>query len=173
MRHGHRIASLALLVAALGAPAWSTAQAQSPAPVKDASVDDLVKQLAPTGAATRSLRNLTPERRQIDLVIGFDFDSAKLQPVSVPLLERLATAMKTPRLEPLRFKVEGHTDAKGSARYNEELSARRAQAVVTFLASQGVEGARLEAEGKGFKEPLDAAQPTAPENRRVRISTLP
>lgn len=169
----HRIATLALLVAALGAPVWATAQTPAAAPVKDASVDELVRQLAPTGATTRSLRNLTPEKRQIDLVIGFDFDSSKLQPASVPLLERLAAAMRTPRLEPLRFKVEGHTDAKGSARYNEELSARRAQAVVTFLATQGVEGARLEAEGKGFKEPLDATQPTAPENRRVRISTLP
>ena len=97
-------------------------------PVRDASVDEMVRQLAPTPASTltRGLqRNITPERRQIDLVIPFDFDSAALQPASKPLLERLADAMKTERLAALRFRVEGHTDAKGSAAYNQDLSTRR------------------------------------------------
>lgn len=145
-------------------------------PVRDASVDELVRQLAPTPAPTltRGLqRNITPEKRQIDLVIPFDFDSAALQPASRPLLARLADAMKTERLAALRFKVEGHTDAKGSAAYNQDLSARRAAAVVAFLAAQGVAADRLTPEGKGFSEPLNGVAPAAAENRRVRIATLP
>ena len=156
----------ALLV---GAAIASAAQAQ---PIQDASVDELVQQLAPPKAATRGLRNLAPEKRQIDLVINFDFDSSRLQASSQPLLEKLAEALGTERLQALRFKVEGHTDAKGSASYNQQLSARRAQAVLEFLQAQGVAAGRLAAEGKGFSELLDPAHPQASENRRVRISTV-
>jgi outer membrane protein OmpA-like peptidoglycan-associated protein len=68
--------------------------------------------------------------------------------------------------------VEGHTDAKGSARYNEELSARRARSVVEFLQGKGVSVERLQAQGKGFSELLNKEQPEAAENRRVRIVTV-
>jgi outer membrane protein OmpA-like peptidoglycan-associated protein len=166
----HKAALASLLLATAATMSWGQAPA---GPVKDASVDDIVKQLAPPAATTRSLRNLVPERRQIDLVIPFDFDSARLQATSRPQLERLAEALRSERLQSLRFKVEGHTDAKGTAKYNDELSARRARAVVEFLAAQGVEPSRLDAEGKGFREPLRPEDPTAAENRRVRIATIP
>ena len=118
-----------LLILALTASGASLAQ-----PVKNASVDQLVEQLAgPEQPLTRSLRNLKPEPRSIDLVIQFDFDSAKLQESSKPLLDNLVTAMKTDRLINIRFKVEGHTDAKGSENYNQNLSMRRAESVFTWL----------------------------------------
>jgi outer membrane protein OmpA-like peptidoglycan-associated protein len=145
----------------------------SAAPLKSATVDDFVNQLAPPPALTRSLgRNIVPQKRQIDLVVNFDFDSTRLQPASRPLLENLAQAMNTERLGAIRFKVEGHTDGKGTAKYNDELSARRAQAVAEFLANQGVAATRLEAQGKGFAELLNKDRPDAAENRRVRIVTV-
>ena len=140
--------------------------------IKSATVDELVDKLAPPKALTRSLRNLAPEARKIDLMIQFDFDSARLQEVSKPLLSSLAEAMGSERIKTLRFKVEGHTDARGSAAYNEALSARRAQSVLAFLQSGGVQAGRLQAEGRGATELLDPAHPQAPENRRVRISTV-
>ena len=87
---------LSLLV---GAAIASAAQSQ---PIQDASVDELVQQLAPPKAATRGLRNLAPEKRQIDLVINFDFDSSRLQTSSQPLLEKLAEALGTERLQASR-----------------------------------------------------------------------
>jgi OOP family OmpA-OmpF porin len=147
-------------------------QAAPQAPIKNATVDDFVNQLAPP-ALTRSLsRNIVPQKRQIDLVVNFDFDSAKLQAASRPLLENLAQAMNTERMGAIRFRVEGHTDGKGTAKYNDELSARRAQAVAEFLALNGVPATRLEAQGKGFSELLNRAHPDAAENRRVRIVTV-
>jgi len=143
------------------------AQAQ---PVQDASVAELVKQFAPT--ATRGLRNLAPEKHQIDLVINFDFDSTKLQTSSQPLLEKLAEALVSERLQALRYKVEGQTDVNGSVSYNEALSSRRAQAVLKFLQSKGVESGRLQAQGKGFSELLNTAYPQAAENLRVRVSLI-
>jgi outer membrane protein OmpA-like peptidoglycan-associated protein len=159
----------AATVLALGATA-SAAQA----PIADASVEDIVNKLAPTATSrTRGLsRNIVPQQRQIELVVNFDFDSARLQPQSVPQLQRLAEAMKNQRLESARFRVEGHTDAKGTPGYNEQLSARRAAAVVEFLQSEGVSAGRLQAEGRGFSELLNRANPLAPENRRVRIVAL-
>ncbi len=115
------------------------------APAQDLSVDDLAKALTPQRATTRSLRNMTvaPAPAKVDLVINFDFNSARIQESSNPQLERLASAMKLEQLQALRFQVEGHTDAKGTAQYNQALSERRAQSVAGFLAQQGVAAERL------------------------------
>jgi outer membrane protein OmpA-like peptidoglycan-associated protein len=155
-------------------PAMTPATTPVQAPSANASVQDIVDRLAPpSGPLTRSLsRNIVPQRRQIDLVVNFDFDSARLQPQSLPQLQRLAEAMQTERLAAQRFRVEGHTDAKGAVRYNEELSSRRARSVVDFLRAQGVSPERLQPEGRGASELLDKDQPLAPENRRVRIVAL-
>jgi len=105
--------------------------------------------------------------------INFEFNSAKITPDSLPVLEQLSIAMKANQLAQTRFMVEGHTDAKGSSRYNLDLSARRAQSVVNYLQAKGVETARLESIGKGFTELLNNTDPLAAENRRVRIKALP
>ena len=136
-------------------------------PMKNASVDQIVERL--TAPATRTLRI---EPRSIDLVIQFDFDSAKLQESSKPLLDNLVAAMKNDRLMSVRFKVEGHTDAKGSEAYNQNLSMRRAESVVNYMAEKGIEKERMEGIGKGFSDLLYPDKPQAMENRRVRITTL-
>ncbi len=142
------------------------------APAQNMSVDDLVKALTAQRTATRSLRNLKVEPAKVDLVINFDFDSARIKDSSKPQLERLATAMKVEQLQTMRFRVEGHTDGKGTAHYNQVLSEKRAQAVASFLSQEGIVSARLEAAGKGFSELLNKADPNSPENRRVRITTI-
>ena len=139
--------------------------------VQQASTEDLIDKLTPPAPKTRSLgRNIAPKPVTIDLSINFDFDSANLQASSKPLLDNLAAAMNSERLASLKFRVEGHTDAKGKAEYNQELSARRALAVQNYLISQNVANDRLQAEGKGFSELLLPEKPLASENRRVRIT---
>ena len=112
-------------------------------------------------AATKKTRNLVATRTKLDLTIHFDFNSDKLQDRSKPLLDNLASAMKNDRLSELKFRVEGHTDANGTATSNEALSKRRADAVVTYLSQQGITTGRLQPEGKGFRELFDAANPLA------------
>jgi outer membrane protein OmpA-like peptidoglycan-associated protein len=145
----------------------STAFAQL---VQQASTEDLIEKLTPPKPATRSLRNITVKPVTLDLSINFDFDSANLQSSSKPLLDNLANAMKSERLQSTAFKIEGHTDAKGKAEYNRELSERRAIAVQKYLLTLGVGPERLQAEGKGFSELLLPDSPLASENRRVRIT---
>jgi outer membrane protein OmpA-like peptidoglycan-associated protein len=103
--------------------------------------------------------------------VNFEFNSASLRPESIPLLERLATAMKAEQLLQSAFQVEGHTDATGSAKYNEALSVRRAQAVVDYLIQNKVDQSRLQAVGKGSNELLLPDDPLAAANRRVRITS--
>jgi outer membrane protein OmpA-like peptidoglycan-associated protein len=70
------------------------------------------------------------------------------------------------------FLIEGHTDAKGTQDYNQQLSGKRAEQVREFLAQQGVRTSRLSALGKGSSELVNSNDPLAAENRRVRIVNL-
>ena len=123
-------------------------------------------------ARTRSLRNLQPVERSIDMNVQFDFASANLTREGREALQQLAIAMKAEQLAKMQFAIEGHTDAKGTAKYNLDLSARRAKSVVDYLGAQGIETTRLEPVGKGFNELLNEQDPLAAENRRVRIVAL-
>jgi len=137
------------------------------------NVEEMVRALTPP-AKTRSLgaptRNLQPS---LDLTIHFDLDSAVIREESKKPLQNLATALKDGRLGSFKFQVEGHTDSRGTAAYNEALSARRAEAVKTFLNTEGVAPDRLVSVGKGFRDPLDTVDTKAAINRRVRIVTQP
>jgi len=142
-------------------------------PAQRISADEIVDKLAPP-ARTRSLgqRAFTLQPRKLDFQIGFDFDSAKIRPDSLPQLEEIARALTADRLMSVRFKIEGHTDAVGTASYNENLSDRRARSVVDFLKARGIDSTRLESEGKGMRELADPANPQSAVNRRVRIVTI-
>lgn len=111
-------------------------------------------------------------RPALTLLIQFDFDSAKVRPVSQQALANLSQALQSADLVNSKFAVEGHTDAKGNALHNQKLSETRALAVRDYLKSQGVAPERLVAAGKGSSEPVDGAAPFAAQNRRVRIVNL-
>jgi outer membrane protein OmpA-like peptidoglycan-associated protein len=151
------------------------------APPPNPTAQDIIDRLSDTPKTesqgsqgqTRSLRNLVPKVRAIDMNIQFEFNSAKITRDGAEALQQLSIAMKSEQLSSSRFMIEGHTDAKGTAKYNLELSTRRAQAVVDYLKSQSVAIDRLEAVGKGFNELLNEDDPLAAENRRVRIVAVP
>ena len=143
------------------------------------SAEEIIERLSPeaeraeNAPRTRSLRNLTPVVRAIDMNIQFEFNSAKITAEGSDALQQLAIAMTSDRLASTRFMIEGHTDAKGTVKYNLDLSTRRAKSVVSYLSSQGIKVDRLESVGKGFNELLNEDDPMAAENRRVRIIALP
>jgi outer membrane protein OmpA-like peptidoglycan-associated protein len=71
--------------------------------------------------------------------------------------------------------VEGHTDSRGSADKNQELSLLRAQEVRGYLVSQGIPTNSIQAAGLGEERPLasnDTAEGRA-NNRRVEIVVNP
>jgi OOP family OmpA-OmpF porin len=129
---------------------------------------------APTTAATTSssAADSPAVRPSLSLLIQFDFNSATVRPESQQALANLSQALQSSELVSFKFAVEGHTDAKGSAGYNQKLSQSRAGAVRDFLVAQGVATDRLTAAGKGSSDLANRAEPFAPENRRVRIVNL-
>ena len=108
---------------------------------------------------------------QINLKIGFDFDSAALREDEKPKLAAMCEAMKA--VDVAVFQIIGHTDSSGSASYNENLSLLRAQEVKRHLVySCGIEENRLEAIGLGESAPFDANDPRSDANRRVEFQAL-
>ena len=82
----------------------------------------------------------------------FDFDSSTLRPEARTALAQLAQGIR--EREPRRVRIEGHTDAKGSDAYNEELSERRAEAVLRHLVEvETIDRALLRAQGLGESRP--------------------
>ena len=85
----------------------------------------------------------------------------------------MGRALQTEQLREHRFQIAGHTDAAGSAQYNERLSQQRATAVATYLADRhGVTTDRLQALGLGEQELADPQNPSDGINRRVEVRTL-
>jgi len=104
--------------------------------------------------------------------ISFRSGSPALLPTSYAELDRVAAAIvATPNS---RWEIGGHTDARGVAAANMRLSQRRAQAVITYLASKGVSASALTAVGYGATRSV-APNTTAAgraQNRRVEIKRL-
>jgi len=136
--------------AAQGEPTGGAADASAPTQIAYASA-------TPSGAAA------------LALPVQFGFDSADILPSARRQLDALAEGI---RLLPLvrSVVIEGHTDASGSAPYNESLSQRRAYAVKHYLvAMHGIDPGRLHAVGLGEYGLLRGYDPYAPENRRVQF----
>ena len=82
----------------------------------------------------------------------FDFDKANIQPSAEPTLEDILKLIKS--IPAGTIAIEGHTDSKGSASYNRELSLRRANAVAEWLTAHGVNKSRLSVKGLGDSRPV-------------------
>ena len=72
----------------------------------------------------------------------------------------------------MRIAIEGHTDAEGSAEYNQRLSVRRARAVVAYLVKAGADRKQLEAVGYGPSRPAapNDTEENMARNRRIEFS---
>jgi len=98
--------------------------------------------------------------------VTFAFNSATLDQNAKAILQRQAHFIR--QFPEVRWKVFGHTDLVGSNYYNKRLGLRRAQAVVAYLASQGVSKKRLQAVvSYGETRPIIATQDRERKNRRT------
>lgn len=106
------------------------------------------------------------------LQLQFEFDSAKLTAADIAELDRIVPVLNDQRADFIGGVIEGHTDSIGTEEYNMGLSKRRAEAVASYLQSQGVNlGNRFQTEAFGESKPI-ASNDTAAgraENRRVVI----
>src|SRR5690606_5633976 len=102
--------------------------------------------------------------------ILYGFDSYELTPASQQSVMELARILN--EYPDTNVLIEGHTDNKGSAEYNQGLSERRAVSVANYLKMQGVDGSRISTRGLGLENPVESNDTEAgrAKNRRVEIA---
>lgn len=99
----------------------------------------------------------------------FATGSAQLRSGATGNLAKLAAFLN--KYQDRNVAIEGHTDSVGSEDSNASLSQRRAEAVKSFLVSQGVNPDRIYASGKGEGAPVASNDSASgrQQNRRVEV----
>ena len=124
----------------------------------------------PLGCPTKpALVVVTDCEVKITQQIHFAYNKDTIRPESYPVLDAVVEVLaKNPSI---KLEVQGHTDNRGSAYYNKNLSDRRAASVVRYLVSHGVSADRLASHGYGFDQPLvpNTSDHNRALNRRVQF----
>lgn len=97
--------------------------------------------------------------------IFFDFDKSEIREEHEDFLNSMIKVVKGH--SDLRVLVVGHTDSEGSNGYNDELSKRRAEAIVKYFVDHGLSKDRLKFDFKGETKPA-ATNDTAEGRQRNR-----
>lgn len=147
-----------------------------PKKLPDGSCPDTVetRQMRLPGAASASTAmsnaaSSVSRAVRMDISMTFVKGSADLTAAARSSLDRLAKALvSVGSYRP--FTVEGHTDSTGPRDVNMALSQARAQSVVSYLASNGVDKGKITAKGFGPDRPLKGHAADDAANRRVEVS---
>jgi len=133
--------------------------------IADTSTHEIIRkdiQLQPMGVGAKIVLNN----------VFFDTGKSTLRPVSFPELNRLAELLV--KYKNVRVEISGHTDSQGSLGLNQKLSQRRAQSVVDYILTRGVNLAQIVAVGYGETLPrADNSTASGRQlNRRVEAKVL-
>lgn len=147
-------------VGALGGYIWSTQMAQKKAAMEQATAGTGV---AVTQTADNQLKLNIPSD------ISFDTGRANIKPNLQPILDQFAQGLNSqPNTE---IRIIGHTDSTGSDSINNPLSVNRAASARDYLVARGVDGRRIQIDGRGSYEPIADNNTDAgrAKNRRIEI----
>ncbi|MEY4927893.1 MAG: hypothetical protein RI894_2329, partial [Bacteroidota bacterium] len=104
--------------------------------------------------------------------IYYEFNSAMLTPESTQELTSLLTLLNDNQTAIVE--ISAHTDNVGTPAANQSISQRRAQSVVDFLTSHGINSNRLRAKGYGATQPIadNKTEASRAKNRRTEFKLL-
>ena len=123
-----------------------------------------------------------PRVLAVDDVVGlnkvyYNFNDAALRPDAYPELNKLVRLLT--QYPDMRIELASHTDARGSAAYNLQLSQRRSNSVLDYLLAQGIAVGRVDPVGYGETRILNACtdgvrcgEAQHQENRRTEFRVL-
>lgn len=111
---------------------------------------------------------LEPQRAE-SFLLQFEPGTSNLTPASLVLLSTIVARAKA-RIGG-DIVVTGHTDRQGTQEANDELSLKRARSVRDLLIKQGFLPERIEAVGRGEREPVVPTEDEVaePSNRRAEV----
>lgn len=120
-------------------------------------------------AKSEITKELEKDGRAVVYGINFDFNSDKLRDESKVILDKIVKILKDN--SGWKMTIEGHTDNVGGETFNQNLSEKRAKAVVDYLTKAGIEASRLSATGKGLSSPIASNETDLgrSQNRRVEL----
>jgi outer membrane protein OmpA-like peptidoglycan-associated protein len=108
----------------------------------------------------------------VDETVLFDTDKSEIKPTAAASLQQITGSIGQ-RYASGQVRVMGFADSRGDKNYNRELSEKRAEAVKSYLVSNGkIDASRVSVEPMGESNPT-ASNATAEgrkENRRVEIA---
>ncbi len=109
---------------------------------------------------------------KLDDKVYFESAKAEIQAKSFELLNDVAKALNEGGNKAVTIEIGGHTDSKGSDRYNKKLSQERVESVRTYLINKGIAADRMTAVGYGESMPIDTNRTRAgrANNRRVEFN---
>jgi len=101
--------------------------------------------------------------------ILFGFDQSNLTTDARTNLDKLVTILQ--KYPETNIEVQGHTDSKGTIRYNQRLSEERASTVSYYLSGKGISASRLSINGFGETLPkyTNTTDDGQTQNRRVEF----
>jgi outer membrane protein OmpA-like peptidoglycan-associated protein len=116
-------------------------------------------------------KKVVVKRDKLELTekIQFVWNSDKLEEVSFPLLDDVVQALKDNKN--FKVQVEGHSSSEGENDHNQDLSEKRAVAVLDYLEAHGIARSRLDSKGFSSSQPIDTNATSAgrENNRRVEF----
>lgn len=103
---------------------------------------------------------------------GVQFSGAQLQESSFALLDEIVRSLKI--WPEIRLEISGHTDARGNAQSNKNLSKKRAEVIRDYFIAQGIAAERVVAKGYGKDKPIahNSSAAGRAKNRRIEILVL-
>ena len=99
----------------------------------------------------------------------FGFDQASLSGTAKNSLDKLVDVLQ--KYPDTDIEIQGHTDNRGTAKYNLDLSRRRASSVSGYLSANNIKSSRLNIKGFGEAEPkyTNSTENGQEQNRRVEF----
>jgi len=84
--------------------------------------------------------------------VQFDYKKWNVKPQFNSNLDNIEDILR--KNSSLNIRIEGHTDDVGSAKYNIDLSSKRAQEIKDYLVGKGIEPSRITTKGLGYSNPI-------------------
>jgi outer membrane protein OmpA-like peptidoglycan-associated protein len=115
------------------------------------------------------------KKASVIIPVLFKSSSAVILPQYYTDLDKLGAQLSAPHYWEYRVQIEGHTDSRGSALYNQRLSEKRAQSIQHYLVQHfAIDPERLPVKGYGASKPIASnnSEEGRRQNRRIEVANF-